>query len=723
MRRVLIATVACVAASCVLGGGLLTASSASAAGYGLTSTFGSEGSVAGKFIEPGGVAIDDETEDVYVVDKGNSRVEVFNSTGMQVEGEFDGSGAPAPLAKPEGIAVDNDTSSPSHGDVYVVDSSQGVIDKFSATGVYQGQLAGTCENAGETPPSCQKFTPFEELRGVAVGPEGSVWVYNTKEGGTVGSFDEFGDTGDYKETSPTEHGTDGSGLAVDSEGDFYAPCCASDIVRVTPAGEQVARFEVGETDLAIAPLTNDLFVDEGSGIAAFGPFGEPYEPLEHFGVALTSSSGIAVSPAGTVYASDSANDNVSIYKPGVGEAPAILDETSSISGQPVSAVLLAANVNLNNRSIFGCKFEYGTDESLTATTTVPCEPEEFEPEEANAHGQIVKATISGLEPGGIYYYRATASNGKRGKGKIESLQMPNVPVLGAGEAQSITQTSATISGTVNPEGAETTYHFAYIDQAGYEKALAGDAEEKANPYAEGETTVPVEVAASRTTQAVGPLPIAGLLPGKTYHYAFVADNVVGLTVGPDRTLTTSSGTPPLVNTGGASGVSQNTATLTGTVTTNGLQTNYGFEIGTEPGNYGPATGLGSIGGAATEEVSVALGKLQTGTTYYYRVEATNADGSGHGEPESFTTPGFPTLLTAPTSQTVIPYTTITQLEAKEAKEDKGIKVAAVTKTLTNKEKLAKALKVCKREKSKTKRLKCEKAAHKKYPVAKAKKKA
>jgi len=39
-----------------------------------------------------------------------------------------------------------------------------------------------------------------------------------------------------------------------------------------------------------------------------------------------------------------------------------------------------------------------------------------------------------------------------------------------------------------------------------------------------------------------------------------------------------------VSTGGMSGISQNAATLSGTVSTNGLQTNYGFEIGTEPNN-------------------------------------------------------------------------------------------------------------------------------------------
>ena len=47
----------------------------------------------------------------------------------------------------------------------------------------------------------------------------------------------------------------------------------------------------------------------------------------------------------------------------------------------------------------------------------------------------------------------------------------------------------------------------------------------------------------------------------------------------------------------------------------GLQTNYGFEIGTRTGNYGPVTGLGSIGGATTEEVHVTLGELERGSDH------------------------------------------------------------------------------------------------------------
>jgi NHL repeat len=740
--------------------------------YGFTSSFVSEqGAHNGEFKEPDGVAVNDATEDVYVVDNGNNRVEYFSSTGTYI-GQFNGTEidgapaskvAPAKFSEPEAIAVDNDASSPSHGDVYVVDSSQGVIDKFSATGEYLGQLTKTeiCETAGELPP-CEGSklisAPFTaaDLGDMAVDTEGHLWVANRHNM----IFVEFGAGGSYERTVVDQYDrsvdSGEEGFGIDSEGYLYSCCQNKNIYKINPnptenspaGGEEAGPFfkvgqspEVGEsTDLAIAPGTNNLLADEGDRIAEFGPDGSSGQnPFTYFAPGyLTSSDGIAVNASGLIYATDSANNDVSIFTPGVGEPPLVTEEKSSMAGLPFATVKLEADVNPNYGKVEEeCKFEYGTEVSLASTEAVSCTPPEFGGQEDGTN-EPVSVTISGLKPGQTYYYRVAARNtrGQEGKGTIASFRIPDVPVLSIAAAQDVGQTAATLSGEVNPDSAETVYHFAYISEAGFQYALEHGAANPADPdyevelakgvpspYSEGETTPALKLIeggapdTSDVSQALAETPISGLQPGETYHYALIAYNIAGTSVTPDKTFTTQVGTSPTVSTGGASGVSQNSATLYGTVTTNGLQTNYGFEIATEPGNYGPATGLGAIGGAATEEVHVTLGELQPGTTYYYRITATNADGTEKGLPESFTTPGFPTLLSTPTSPPLIATPNIA------FPKEEPLPTGTTTKTLTNKEKLAKALKACKRDKSKSKRTTCEKAARKKYPAAKAKKQA
>jgi len=407
----------------------------------------------------------------------------------------------------------------------------------------------------------------------------------------------------------------------------------------------------------------------------------------------------------------------------------------AVPGVTPSSAVLEGAINPNNEKT-AYYFEYSTSaaEILAGNgTKVQGAPPAAELGGYGVQGVDV-ATGSVLEPGVTYYYRVVATNGTppATDGTVEHFTTQGKPLVSTGEAQHITRTTATLSGTVDPVGVGTTYYFAYIDQSGYEKALAGDAQEKANPYAEGETTAPINLGSwvypeygeprfdfllSYEPQAVGPVPASGMLPGTTYHYALVARNGVGMVIGADQTLRTLPPTPPTASTATASNVTQNGATITGAVTTNGLQTNYGFEIGTEPGNYGPATGLGSIGGANTEAISMTLGELQPGTTYYYRVTATNADGTSYGEPETFTTPGFPAGLSVPVSppQIAIPTTAFPTNVTESATPTTKPKAKPKTKA----QKLQNALKQCHRQPKKS-RAKCERQARAKYGTTKSK---
>src|ERR1700735_5267800 len=140
-----------------------------------SSSFVSEqGSGNSEFSEPSGVAVNDATDaltepaagDVYVVDKGNNRVERFSSTGTYL-GQFE---APTEgFSSPESIAVDDSGKSaledPSVYDVYVVNMGHDSVDKFNSEGKFLGAIT-------ESSPG----TKFEELGGVAVDRAGELWV-------------------------------------------------------------------------------------------------------------------------------------------------------------------------------------------------------------------------------------------------------------------------------------------------------------------------------------------------------------------------------------------------------------------------------------------------------------------------------------------------------------------------------------------------------------------
>jgi hypothetical protein len=87
---------------------------------------------------------------------------------------------------------------------------------------------------------------------------------------------------------------------------------------------------------------------------------------------------------------------------------------------------------------------------------------------------------------------------------------------------------------------------------------------------------------------------------------------------------------PSVATRSASSIKQTSATLHGDVNPRGLATSWQFQYG-RTSSYGAATSRHSAGsGTTTLAVSASIGHLTPGTTYHYRLIATNADGTTAG---------------------------------------------------------------------------------------------
>ncbi len=125
---------------------------------------------------------------------------------------------------------------------------------------------------------------------------------------------------------------------------------------------------------------------------------------------------------------------------------------------------LSATVNPNGDALADCSFEYGTTTGYGQTA--PCRPQPGATETPTA----VTATVRGLSPGTAYHFRVTATNTSgTSAGADGSLRtLPTAPTVQTGEGGEITQTRATLSATVNPNGGELSdCSFEYGTTTGY----------------------------------------------------------------------------------------------------------------------------------------------------------------------------------------------------------------------------------------------------------------
>ncbi len=622
-----------------LGGQLALAAGPAAALQGYPAApnivFGASGAGNGQFSSPAGVAVDDSSGDVYVADQGNNRVERFDAEGGYLS-QFNGSDNPSfpeGFSAPTGIAVDNSTG-PSKGDVYVIDQGHHAIDKFSSTGTFLFELKG-----------------YENAFAVTVDSSGNVWAATRFEGESVpvNGFQEFSDA-EENELLRAEHPRlyPFAGIAVDSEESLYlfTTTEGNRFVEKWPHGHGATGKEVAAccaTALALDTATNGVFVDEGSSIAEFGPFGEPYlSPVQTFGTGFSSEAGISTSEGiavnsktGTVYASQRAGDTVAVFKaalfPDVATGVAVVQRTSA---------KLEGVVNPSGREVTLCQIEFGT--STSYGQTAPC---------ASAPGSgsspvTVSAQAGGLALETSYHYRLVAgnSNGVNLGEDHTFTTFGAVPELHTEAATSVeqpaAQTVATLNASFNPDGADTHYYFEYGETEEYGSVSP------ALPGADAGEGVELEHVHTQ---------VVGLRPSTLYHYRIVGVDSFGTSTGADMTFITPVLIPPAPVVGGlpASDLSQFGATLNGTIQTGEGLVNYRFEYGTStaygqvapiPDNYTPIT-------SETLPVSQPVQGLQAGTTYHYRLVVSSPGATAmKGPDETFTTLPIP----APTVSTGSP---------------------------------------------------------------------
>jgi hypothetical protein len=195
----------------------------------------------------------------------------------------------------------------------------------------------------------------------------------------------------------------------------------------------------------------------------------------------------------------------------------------SPSGVTRTTATVAAEINTENSNT-EYKVEYGLNtEYKSGSTSLASTPAKEGP-------TSVSQALSGLEAGKVYHYRFVATNGTgttQGPDGTFETEAPKLPIIESESSAQVTQTTATINGTINPNGLQTTYTLELGTDTNYGTPVFGEV----GSGTEGE---PLAFA------------LTSLLPGTTYHFRFVAQNEDGTTFGEDQTFTTGSFPPVIV---------------------------------------------------------------------------------------------------------------------------------------------------------------------------------
>ena len=231
------------------------------------SQFGSYGSSSGQFNGPRGIALD-SSGNIYVADNGNNRVEKFNSSGQFISTIGSNGSGNGQFSGPIGIAI------PSTGNIYVTDSGNNRIEEFSSsTNAYLAQAGTSGNGKGQ----------FNTPKDFAFDSSGNIWVVDSNNN----RVEELNGSGQYVSafgTSGTGNGqfTTPRGIVIDSSGNIYVSDYGDNRIQVfNSSGTYITQF--------------------GSSGSGNGQFSSPY--------------GLMLNFSGDLYVTDSGNNRIQEFSP------------------------------------------------------------------------------------------------------------------------------------------------------------------------------------------------------------------------------------------------------------------------------------------------------------------------------------------------------------------------------------------------------------------------
>ena len=284
----------------------------------------------------------------------------------QCESEGLAGSEPGEFVAPEGIAVDQET-----GNVYVLDMGRtlGVVQEFSATGAFISVFG---DRGNSTPAEIQQ--PAEERNDLAVGKDGNVYI--SDEGATHGPrVMVFSAAGTYEAGQDLGIGTltAPGPVAADELGDLFTINGGCALDKLAPDDNLAWRNEESceRQSLAVNPATGISFVYSKSG-DSFSELSPEGGLLGHFAGASgeAATKGLAFDPAATwsagrppglLYAVNF-NENEETDEVLIFSQPTVVPPTlgeASVSGVGDARAVLTAQINPNGDDTH-YRFQYGS---------------------------------------------------------------------------------------------------------------------------------------------------------------------------------------------------------------------------------------------------------------------------------------------------------------------------------------------------------------------------
>ncbi len=275
------------------------------------SQFGTAGTGNGQFNGPAAVAVA-ENGTIYVTDRGNDRVQRFDSSGNYL-GQWGGTGtADGAFNYPNGIAVD------ASGSVYVCDTENNRIQKFTATGGHVLSWGSPGTGTGQ----------FDAPYGVAADASGNIYV---AEWGNS-RVQKFTSTGAYLTYWGGQGSADGEfngayAVTVDGSGVFVTDDHNNRVQKFTLSGSQTMSFgtfgtaagQFNEPEGVAVAANGDILVcdNENNRVQWFNSAGQ----FKAFLATAGSGNGqvldprqIAFGPNGKLYVADKGNNRILVFK-------------------------------------------------------------------------------------------------------------------------------------------------------------------------------------------------------------------------------------------------------------------------------------------------------------------------------------------------------------------------------------------------------------------------